>query len=170
MKHDKQILDLLIERNIIPSSGTFEVTQSIIDAFYEVYREIYVPKTSKTNKKSNITYAKKLAGLSLLKLNLERIENKSIKKRVSNPKCGIVYLISNPSFVDYYKIGMTKDLDKRLAQYQTGDPHRAYKVEHYRFVEDARLEEANYLKKMHTDLAKGEWVKSKRAKELFLAG
>ena len=40
-----------------------------------------------------------------------------------------LYVISNPSFSGYYKVGVTSDFHQRLSSYNTGDPHRAYKIE-----------------------------------------
>lgn len=171
-RKSEAVLNSMIEHSIIPASGTFEVTLSLIDKFYDTYREVYPPKTTKKLlKPTDVRFAKKMAGLSLMDLNIARADNieySKVTKRVRKPKCGIVYLISNPAFPGYYKVGMTKDLEKRLAQYQTGDPHRAYAVEHYKFVEDARAEEKKCLEYMKTDLAKGEWVKHERVKELFI--
>ena len=41
-----------------------------------------------------------------------------------------LYVISNPSFSGYYKVGVTSDFHQRLSSYNTGDPHRAYKIEY----------------------------------------
>lgn len=46
-------------------------------------------------------------------------------------KSGYIYIISNPAHKGYIKIGITDDIKNRLHTYQTGDPNRAYKVEHY---------------------------------------
>lgn len=161
----------MINRKLIPELGMFEVTTTLIDSFYEIYSEVNSLKNSNTfnTKKSNVRYAKKLAGLSLMKLNLERCNIKTISKVKSlKPKSGIVYLISNPIFPGMYKIGMTQDLGKRLSQYQTCDPYRRYKVEHYKFVEDRKAEEKKYLEQMKVHLVKGEWVSSERVKDLFI--
>lgn len=40
-----------------------------------------------------------------------------------------VYIISNKSFPGWYKVGMANDPQARLNNFQTGDPHRAYKLE-----------------------------------------
>ena len=40
-----------------------------------------------------------------------------------------LYVVSNPSFSGYYKIGVTSDFHQRLSNYNTGDPYRAYKLE-----------------------------------------
>jgi len=164
-----EIFERMISRNIIPNEGMFEINFAMIDQFYEIYREVYPPKGGKM-KSSNVKYAKKLAGLHLMKLSTSRAEIEAEverKVKVKKPKCGIVYLISNPAFPGMYKISMTQDLDKRLESYQTADPFRKFKVEHYRFVEDRRSEEKRYLQELNTDIVNGEWVSTERSRELF---
>lgn len=46
-------------------------------------------------------------------------------------KPGFIYIISNPAFPTYYKVGVTENINDRLKTYQTGDPRRSYKVEYY---------------------------------------
>jgi len=46
-------------------------------------------------------------------------------------KAGYIYIISNPSHKGWVKVGVTEDINSRLSVYQTGDPKRSYKVEHY---------------------------------------
>jgi len=52
------------------------------------------------------------------------------KKRISE---GFIYIISNPSFPNFYKVGVTIDIQSRLKTYQTADPKRSYHIEHYIF-------------------------------------
>ncbi len=40
-----------------------------------------------------------------------------------------VYVISNPSYPNEYKVGVAKDWEARLNQFQTSDPNREYKME-----------------------------------------
>jgi len=51
--------------------------------------------------------------------------------------------------------------------YQTGDPFRRYKVEHYRIVEDARLEEKNILDIHKINISSGEWIKTEAENKIF---
>jgi len=51
-------------------------------------------------------------------------------------KPGFLYIISNPSFPGFLKIGVSEDINARLHTYQTGDPKRSYKVEYYIFHPD----------------------------------
>ena len=43
---------------------------------------------------------------------------------------GHLYIISNQAWPTYIKFGSTENLNKRLQQYQTADPHRGYILEH----------------------------------------
>lgn len=156
MSKIEQVLGIMMHLGMIPKDGGFEITQEHVDQFGEVYREL-VPKTSKI-KVSNARANDRLSGLNLLKLNLSR---------GFYPKAGLVYLISNPAFEGYYKVGMTQDVYKRLASYQTYDPLRRYKIEHYKFVLDKRAEEKRILELYKKDLAKGEWVNSLEVKQIF---
>lgn len=103
-----------------------------------------------------------------MKLSLSRVKTKE-KKVKEKPvlKSGILYLISNPVFPNLYKIGITQDLNARLSSYQTYDPHRRYKVEHYKFADNMREEEKNILKKYRIDISVGEWIDNKKVKEMF---
>jgi hypothetical protein len=76
-------------------------------------------------------------------------------------KAGFVYVIYNPVWDDWYKIGKTDDLEKRLRSYQTGDPHRAYKICYEMSFDDCHKAEQQILSVMQDDdkiLKKKEWV------------
>lgn len=42
---------------------------------------------------------------------------------------GYLYVLSNENYEGWLKLGITKNMTKRLRTYQTGDPFRGYKVE-----------------------------------------
>ena len=74
---------------------------------------------------------------------------------------GFVYVIYNPVWDGWYKIGKTDDLDKRLRSYQTGDPHRAYKICYEMPFDDCHKAEKQILSVMQNDdkiVKKNEWV------------
>src|SRR3989304_9360868 len=50
----------------------------------------------------------------------KKLANTSILKIEKFPH--IFYILSNPAFPEYYKIGITNNLQKRLAQYKTYSP------------------------------------------------
>ncbi len=43
---------------------------------------------------------------------------------------GYLYIITNPSFPNWVKVGTTTNIKNRLHTYQTSSPHRDYKVEY----------------------------------------
>ena len=43
-------------------------------------------------------------------------------------KSGYLYIIINPAFPSWCKVGITMNLKERLHLYQTCDPHRGYKL------------------------------------------
>ena len=78
-------------------------------------------------------------------------------------KSGYLYIISNPSFPGFLKIGVTENIEARLRTYQTSDPKRAYKVEFYIqhpdcYEAEKRIKEM--MKYFSTDtIQRGEWFK-----------
>ena len=69
---------------------------------------------------------------------------------------GFVYVMSNRVHKDMYKVGITKDVKRRLSTYQTSDPHRGFKIEFQ--IESPKYEEieAKIIKKFNGD---HEWIK-----------
>lgn len=68
-----------------------------------------------------------------------------------------IYIISNPVFEGWYKIGRTLNIERRLYCYQTSDPLRRFKVELCIEVDDPRTYE--YFFSTFTE-RKFEWVKA----------
>jgi len=74
-------------------------------------------------------------------------------------KEGFVYIITNPAWPDWVKIGMAVDAEDRLNGYQTSSPNRDYKLEYAVKVANRRKSETmahKICKKMGVD-NKGEW-------------
>jgi hypothetical protein len=164
MTYDDLIFAQLIEESLLPDSGTFTINDDIVNRYTELYSAF--KGNGSIGSISNKRYARKLAGISLLKLNEKRYKNNSI---YSKTESGIVYLISNPAFSGYLKIGITSNLLKRLVSYQTYDPLRRFKIEHYKVVPNARSYEKYLLKHNSIDLAKGEWVVDNNIRQLFIS-
>lgn len=80
MNYDTLIFAQLIEENILPELGTFTVTEQLIN------RYIYLYSVFKGNgslgSMSNKRYAAKLAGISFLKLNEQRLKNSNGFKKL----------------------------------------------------------------------------------------
>lgn len=164
----RKIFNVMIDRGLIPAIGKFQVTEELIEESFFIFRELFPPLRNKFPKPSEVKLSKRIAGLNFLKLLDEREETVTVvKKQRSTTRCGFVYVISNPSFPNKYKIGMTTDLHQRLDTYQTYDPNRAFKVEHYRFVEDRRKTEKFLLETCQLDIDKGEWVSDEKIKKMI---
>jgi len=91
---------------------------------------------------------------------LEKGKTAETAKKSTDPR-GSVYVVSNPAFTGYVKIGYAFDPESRLGDYQTGDPHRAYVLEHSEFFLDKREAEAELLDRLAGQKgdAQGEWRK-----------
>lgn len=103
----------------MPEYGKVEITESLLDSYVRKYNDIF-GKGKGLKGKGEWGFARKLAGLTMLKV------NKTRGYGVKDINAGLVYLISNPSFPNHIKVGMTLDLKKRLNSYQTYDPFRQF--------------------------------------------
>ena len=63
-------------------------------------------------------------------------------------KSGYIYVITNPDFKNFVKIGIAKNIIDRLCAYQTSSPRRNYKVEHKIFHPDCRQGEKRIHEKL----------------------
>ena len=77
---------------------------------------------------------------------------------------GYVYIITNPCWEGWLKIGMAIDAKDRCNQYQTSSPHRDYKLCYSKFFDDRSSAEkkAHTLLKKESEDNKGEWFKIKQ--------
>lgn len=70
---------------------------------------------------------------------------------------GHLYVIVNPAWPDFCKIGRSTDAVTRLRTYQTASPHRDYQLHHFRWFPDVCLAERT-LKNTYQGVEKnGEW-------------
>jgi len=77
---------------------------------------------------------------------------------------GYVYIITNPCWSNWVKVGMAIDAKDRCNQYQTSSPHRDYKLCYSKFFDDRSSAEkkAHTLLKKEAEDNKGEWFKIKQ--------
>ncbi|CAM0087367.1 hypothetical protein VPHD51_0088 [Vibrio phage D51] len=68
---------------------------------------------------------------------------------------GYVYIVSNPAWDGWYKVGAAKDAETRLLSYQTGTPFRDYKLEWYIPCEDYVKVEKEFHE---SNIFSHEWV------------
>ena len=150
-------LDILSERNIVPPYTAFDLTEEMIASAIKIYGSL----SDGGNKKFSYNLARKIWGLNLLRLKFSR----GAKPR--DCKEGAVYVIANPAWPDYLKIGMTVDTESRLSSYQTYDPHKAFYIKTYEFCLDRRDAEKELLETFNFHLQDGEWVKSSDSAEII---
>lgn len=72
---------------------------------------------------------------------------------------GYVYVISNPAWPDWVKIGMAIDADDRCNAYQTSSPYRDYVLHCAVATDDRRKDESKAHKALEkiSDSRRGEW-------------
>lgn len=81
-------------------------------------------------------------------------------KNYTQSKEGQVYIISNPNFHGWVKVGMAVDAKDRLNNYQTSSPFRDYELNYTFDVEDRRVSEAAAHAALQKRFAsRGEWFK-----------
>ena len=79
-------------------------------------------------------------------------------------KSGDVYIITNPSFDGWLKIGMAVDAEDRCNGYQTSSPHRDYRLLYSRRFNDRRKAETKVMRELKKIVKEhnGEWFKTDR--------
>lgn len=156
----QETIQYLIAENKIPKVGAFEITEDLLKDYFFAYG-ILTKKTIGTSTNSNTKYARRLAGLNLLK------ENVSRGTKPKEIKAGHIYLISNPAYPLHLKIGVSYDCHTRLRNYQTYSPYRDFKLEKYDFVIDKFKTEKLILAHPLIIREQGEWVLVNNAKIIF---
>jgi hypothetical protein len=156
-----RIFSEMIALGLIPEREEFDITDDLLEKSYEIGNRLFA-RANKKRSPSDKRLHKKIAGINFLHLNNERSEIQTLtydKKVKLKQKSGILYLIENPSFPEYIKVGITKDLLGRLNLYQTYDPHRSFRVLKYVFLQDVRATEKFLLEKYKViDAKNGEWL------------
>ena len=91
----------------------------------------------------------------------------------ANTTEGYVYIINNPCWDGWVKVGMAIDAEDRCKQYQTSSPYRDYKLCYLKHFEDRKIAEQSAHKELKkiTDTYNGEWFKTsvKEAKKTIEA-
>lgn len=92
-----------------------------------------------------------------------RAEDKAIYEASDNKqsllKHGFVYVISNPAWQEWVKVGHSRDPERRLSSYNTGCPDRDYTLNGYVYFEN-RIEAEQTIHQSLEDgnfSRKGEW-------------
>ena len=81
------------------------------------------------------------------------------KRNYSGIKKGYVYIVSNPAWERWFKVGMALDAYDRCASYQTSSPFRDYKVEYCKFFKNRKEAEGivHGILKANDTPHSGEW-------------
>ena len=90
---------------------------------------------------------------------LARIVSRSVIKQYDTARDGYVYVISNPAWCGWYKVGMALDAEDRLNSYQTSTPLRDYVLHYSKYFSNRRNAEAIAHKNIGkvAEMLKGEW-------------
>jgi len=122
-----------------------------------VVRHWYLCSSCHNDMKSYYYYLRKAKNFSkqIASFNSEYIQ------RFNQIKEGFVYVLTNPAWKGWIKVGMAVDAEDRCNSYQTGSPHRDYTVQYKRFFKDRRNAEQtahDIISKISTG-RNGEWFK-----------
>jgi len=166
-----KIFEVMVQRGLLPSNGSFEITEELLEQSFWIFRELFPPKRNRLPRSGEKKLSRKIAGLNLMSLLEERTNRVKVNDPEPNELCksGFVYVISNPSFPGMFKVGMTTNIEARLRTYQTYDPHRSFKIESYQFVLDRRECENMLLNKFKLDIVKGEWVTNESVIDILVS-
>lgn len=80
-------------------------------------------------------------------------------KNYTESKQGQIYIMVNPAYPGWCKVGMAIDAEDRVNQFQTGSPFRDYKLFKFFETENRRESEkqAHYILQEKIDDRRGEW-------------
>ena len=82
----------------------------------------------------------------------------SALQNYKSSKQGEVYIITNPAFEGWVKVGMAVDATDRLKGYQTSSPFRDYELQYFCKVTDRRASESKANKVLASKFnQQGEW-------------
>ena len=82
-------------------------------------------------------------------------------RQYNKQKDGYVYVISNPAWKGWYKVGMAVDSQDRCGSYQTCSPHRDYRLEYSKYFLNRKVAEEiahDVISEISLD-RNGEWFK-----------
>ena len=82
-------------------------------------------------------------------------------RQYNKQKDGYVYVISNPAWKGWYKVGMAVDSQDRCGSYQTSSPYRDYRLEYSKYFLNRKVAEEiahDVISEISLD-RNGEWFK-----------
>ncbi|ASF00076.1 hypothetical protein [uncultured virus] len=87
--------------------------------------------------------------------------SKNALRQYNKQKDGYVYIISNPAWKGWYKVGMAVDSQDRCGSYQTSSPHRDYRLEYSKYFLNRKVAEEiahDVISEISLD-RNGEWFR-----------
>jgi hypothetical protein len=94
------------------------------------------------------------AAVHLLEMGADYATAKSAE---STDRRGFVYIIGNPAWPDFVKVGRAFDPESRLLSLQTGDPNRGYRLYRAVYFHDCYAAEREMHLRLEYYRAGGEW-------------
>ena len=145
--------DLYLHRYLKPNkifineAGLYEVLSISTKPLAKLFMDKYFTDIMPTIRKTGSYKLHKSDKLKLDKVNKKLNSVKKSNKSLSNNQRNIIYPIGNALYVitkiinkkKYYKIGYTKNLNKRLKVYNTGEPNKIL-FNYYLIVKDKKIE------------------------------
>ena len=151
-------MDLITKTlNVMEQAGKlpkgFNITPTLVDDYQTTYTKVLGVPDKVNCSKRNIRQNRRLAYMNLLKY-------KRIHVLASLTKEGFLYIVRNPAWPDYVKIGRSNESKVRLSQMQTFSPFRDFEILHYIPCLDMRQGERLVHKALNSYRSKGEWFKT----------
>ena len=87
--------------------------------------------------------------------------SKNALRQYNKQKDGYVYIISNPAWKGWYKVGMAVDSQDRCGSYKTSSPHRDYRLEYSKYFLNRKVAEEiahDVISEISLD-RNGEWFR-----------
>jgi hypothetical protein len=87
--------------------------------------------------------------------------NRNALEGYNKTKEGYVYLITNPAWKGWVKVGMAVDAEDRCNSFQTSSPYRDYQLEYCGYFQNRRVAEGKVHKKISkiSEDIGSEWFK-----------
>lgn len=145
--------DNLNELEIFLHNNKLDVTASNYMQIALWYNGYIVRKANPSKDKKSNTYQKRLE--HSYQRSLRVVQLYCYINNIDN-KLGYIYIISNPAFPGWFKVGAAKDAETRLNTYQTYSPFRDYVLEYYKLVDNYELKEKEILSSFSS--RNNEWV------------
>ena len=83
--------------------------------------------------------------------------NRNALQGYNKTKEGYVYIITNPAWKGWLKVGMAVDAEDRCKSFQTSSPYRDYQLEYCAYFNNRRVAEEKMVKV--SDSNTSEWFK-----------